>query len=206
MPLKFKSLCILQPDALFHLRLHVNLWKQGQMEWKYNLRESGMNGTTIIIAYHQEYHMEALLCIYFHTLVLVCSSLAGLTWWLKLFVAYWEGYKIWSNTVFGLIHFQKCFMPHFSRKFLGCIQPSKCHSYSWRKKSYCSLFSLISYKHCQAYPPRTASVHQESVFSWCSCHEDIVTKGADYGQTTKAHDLFFSCFRELWKPWLSLCF
>lgn len=60
----------------------------------------------------------------------VCS-LAAVGWWLKSFVAYWKGHKICSNTDFGLIYFQKCCMPHFSRKFLGYIQPSERHSYSW---------------------------------------------------------------------------
>lgn len=69
--------------------------------------------------------------IYFCILVLICSFLAPFSWWRRPFVAYWKGYKICSNTDFGLIYFQKCFMPHFSRKFLGCFQPSERHSYSW---------------------------------------------------------------------------
>lgn len=32
--------------------------------------------------------------IYFCTLVLICSFLAALNWWLKPLVAYWRGYKI----------------------------------------------------------------------------------------------------------------
>lgn len=68
---------------------------------------------------------------YFWDFVLVCSSLEAFIWWLKYFVARWKGSKVCRNTDFRLIYFQKCCMPHCSRKFSSYIQASEQHSYSW---------------------------------------------------------------------------